>query len=546
MSSSRPEPPTAPVPAVAGASSWAATGAASGAQTPSAVSGARPGRRPFTLRTKLIVGFVVTIIALSAVIGVVTEVFLSDYLLRQLDSRVVSTQVRFGPPPNGQPGGQGQGGFGAERLRVFQRQLCSNGSDGDPRGAPEQPDDSLFAVLSGNSVTTATVRGHYPTCTEPSAAQAFPLKGIPVSQSPTTVSLGDYGDFRVIATPAVGGMVIVTGLSMNDVHDTQARLAVIMAVVAGCAVLAGGVVVWLVVRRSMRPLERVAATARQVTTLPLHSGEVDLGIRVPAEDTDPRTEVGQMGAALNQMLGHVSGALSARQKSESKVRRFVADASHELRTPLASIRGYAELAGRNPDDTPAVRHALRRVRSESERMSTLVDDLLLLARIDAGRPLAHESVDLTLLAIDAVSDARAAGPDHRWLLDLPEQPLCVVGDGARLHQVVANLLANARTHNAPGSTVVTGLRAERGTVVLTVADDGEGIAESLQGEIFGRFVRGEKSRSRAAGSTGLGLAIVSAVTAAHQGTVAVSSRPGRTVFTVCIPIEPKAVTRQAQ
>jgi len=546
MSSSRPEPPAVPVSAAAGASNWSHSGAASGAQPPSATDGENLGRRPLTLRTKLIAGFVVTIIALSAVIGVVTEVFLSDYLLRQLDSRVVSTQVRFGPAPNGQQGGKGQGGLGTERLRIFQRQLCSNGSDGDPRGTPEQPDGSLFAVLSGNSVTSAAIRGSYPTCTEPTAAQASPLNGIPVSPSPTTVSLRGYGDFRVIATPITGGMVIVTGLSMNDVHDTQARLAVIMAVVAGGAVLAGGVVVWLVIRRSMRPLERVAATARKVTTLPLHRGEVDLGIRVPAEDTDPRTEVGQMGAALNQMLGHVSGALSARQNSESKVRRFVADASHELRTPLASIRGYAELAGRNPDDAAAVRHALRRVRSESERMSTLVDDLLLLARIDAGRPLAHEPVDLTLLAIDAVSDARAAGPDHRWLLDLPEQPLCVVGDGARLHQVVANLLTNARTHTAPRSTVVTGLRAERHTAVLSVADDGEGIEESLQAEIFGRFVRGEKSRSRAAGSTGLGLAIVSAVTSAHRGSVAVSSRPGRTVFTVRIPIDPKAVPPQAQ
>jgi len=534
MSSSRPEPPTAPVPAAVGAPARSATGA----QTRSAAEGARPGRRPLTLRTKLIAGFVVTIIALSAVIGVVTEVFLSDYLLRQLDSRVVSTQVRFGPPPDGQYGG-GQGGSRADRLRAFQQQLCFNDSDGDLRAAQQQPDDSLFAVLNGSAVTSATVRGHYPDCTQLMAAQALPLSRVVLSQSPTTVSLGSYGDFRVIATQEAGGTV-VTGLSMKDVDETQARLAVIMAVVAACAVVAGGLVVWLIVRRSMRPLERVAATARQVTTLPLDRGEVDLGIRVPAQDTDPRTEVGQMGTALNQMLGHVSGALSARQESESRVRRFVADASHELRTPLASIRGYAELAGRDPDDTPAVGHALRRVRSESERMSTLVDDLLLLARIDAGRPLAHEPVDLTLLAIDAVSDARAAGPDHRWLLDLPDQPLFVVGDAARLHQVVVNLLANARTHTAPGSTVVTGLRTERGTVVLTVADDGEGIAESLQGEIFGRFVRGEKSRSRAAGSTGLGLAIVAAVTVAHQGTVAVNSRPGKTVFTVRIPVEPKA------
>ncbi|MGI8418995.1 MAG: sensor histidine kinase, partial [Nakamurella sp.] len=210
---------------------------------------------------------------------------------------------------------------------------------------------------------------------------------------------------------------------------------------------------------------------------------------------------------------------------------------HELRTPLAAIRGYAELAGRNPDDAPAVRHALGRVRSQSERMTTLVDDLLLLARLDSGRPLGNDPVDLTMLAIDAVSDARAAGPDHRWQLDLPSEPVTVVGDGHRLHQVLANLLANARTHTPSDSVVVTALRTDHAMAVLTVTDDGEGIPEAMQSEIFGRFVRGDSSRSRAAGSTGLGLAIVSAVTGAHGGTVAVKSRPGHTVFTVRLPID---------
>jgi two-component system OmpR family sensor kinase len=279
----------------------------------------------------------------------------------------------------------------------------------------------------------------------------------------------------------------------------------------------------------------MAGTARAVAELPLHEGEVDLGLRVPDKDTDTRTEVGQVGAALNQMLGHVSNALQARHASETRVRRFVADASHELRTPLAAIRGYAELAGRSPEDSAAVSHALHRVESESQRMTSLVDDLLLLARLDSGRPLADQDVDLTLLALDAVSDARVAGPDHRWRLDLPRDPVTVCGDQLRLHQVLANLLANARTHTPPGTTVVTGLRDDGDAVLVTVADNGEGIDEGLQPEIFGRFVRGDSSRSRAAGSTGLGLAIVAAVTTAHNGTVRVESRPGRTVFTVRLP-----------
>jgi len=162
------------------------------------------------------------------------------------------------------------------------------------------------------------------------------------------------------------------------------------------------------------------------------------------------SQCGQVGAALNQMLGHVSSALAARQQSETRVRQFVADASHELRTPLAAIRGYAELARRDPLDQQGVGHALHRVESESTRMTILVDDLLLLARLDSGRPLSSETVDVTRLAIDAVSDAQVAGPDHRWELDLPDDPVLTLGDEARLHQVLANLLANARTHTGGG------------------------------------------------------------------------------------------------
>jgi two-component system OmpR family sensor kinase len=258
-------------------------------------------------------------------------------------------------------------------------------------------------------------------------------------------------------------------------------------------------------------------------------------VRVPERDTDTRTEIGQVGSAVNQMLGHVSKALVARQASEMRVRQFVADASHELRTPLAAIRGYAELARREEDDTEGVAHALRRVESESARMTTLVDDLLLLARLDSGRPLSQEEVDLTLVVVDAVSDAQVAGPTHRWQLDLPEEPVTTTGDPARLHQVLANLLANARTHTPAGTTVWCGLRTEADRSVVTVTDNGPGIPAALQPEIFNRFVRGDSSRSRAAGSTGLGLAIVAAVVAAHHGTVSVESRPGMTTFTVYLP-----------
>jgi two-component system OmpR family sensor kinase len=219
------------------------------------------------------------------------------------------------------------------------------------------------------------------------------------------------------------------------------------------------------------------------------------------------------------------------------MRQFVADASHELRTPLAAIRGYTELAQRKQEAVPDdVAHAMSRVESETERMTHLVEDMLLLARLDTGRPLGHEQVDLTRLTVDAASDAHIAGPEHEWSLDLPDEPVVVRGDEARLHQVLANLFANARTHTPPGTSVNTSLAVDGEHAVLTVSDDGPGIPVWLQPEIFERFARGDSSRSRRGGSTGLGLAIVAAVVRAHHGTIDVHSVPGKTEFVVKLPV----------
>jgi two-component system OmpR family sensor kinase len=271
----------------------------------------------------------------------------------------------------------------------------------------------------------------------------------------------------------------------------------------------------------------------------LDRGEVDLStVRVPEADTDTRTEVGQVGAALNTMLGHVGDALQARQASESRVRQFVADASHELRTPLASIRGYAELTRRGNYDLPKdVTHSLGRVESEAVRMTSLVEDLLLLARLDAGRDIETAPVDLTRILVDCVSDAHAAGPDHDWQLGVIDQPLFVEGDAQRLHQVFVNLLANARVHTPAGTRVKIGLeKTAAATAVVTITDNGPGIPKALQADLFERFARGDTSRSRASGSTGLGLAIVKAVVDAHRGSVTVTSRKGNTTFRVELPL----------
>jgi two-component system OmpR family sensor kinase len=306
-----------------------------------------------------------------------------------------------------------------------------------------------------------------------------------------------------------------------------------------------------------------------VAELPLDTGVVSLPPRVP--DDDPRTEVGRVGAAFNRMLQHVESALANRAASETRLRRFAADASHELRTPLSAIRGYAELALRQGGPVPPdVTHALERVQSESARMSVLVDDLLLLARLDAGRPLEREPVDLSRLVIDVTSDARVARREHHWRLDLPSEPILIRGDEHRLHQVLANLMSNAGKHTPSGSTVSVALRVERapgpdsraaphggpevgpverGTrpdaprVELSITDDGPGIPPELLPDLFERFTRGDTSRAHdleAAGkSTGLGLAIVDAVVAAHGGSITVTSRPGRTRFAIYLPLLPE-------
>ena len=274
------------------------------------------------------------------------------------------------------------------------------------------------------------------------------MAGVAADRVPRTVDLGGaLGNYRVVAVAAGDGDVLVIGLPLASTGDAVLRLVAVEVAAGPLAVLAAAGAGFLVLRRTLRPLHRVAATAGRVAELPLSTGEVRLAERVPEADTDPHTEVGRVGTALNRLLDHVEDSLAARHASETQVRQFVADASHELRTPVTSIRGYAELVRRQgsavPDD---VAQALRRVEGEAVRMSDLVDDLLLLARLDAGRELADDPVDLTALVLDVVSDAHAAGPGHHWRVDLPPAAVQVTGDESRLHQVLANLLANVRTH----------------------------------------------------------------------------------------------------
>ncbi|TDP96572.1 sensor histidine kinase [Labedaea rhizosphaerae] len=477
-------------------------------------------RRPWTLRTKLIAQLVVVVAGVCLVIGVVTVLSLRSFVLQQLDTQLVDASHRAQAYVEG--GGSGERG-------------PHPGPDHRPPpvGAPGTGPGTVTARIVDDVVYDAkqlTLQAAEQQDLTPEATAV--LTTVPVDGQGHSKDLPGLGEYRLMAVPTRLG-VVVTGLPMVLAESLQTNLSWVLSAVALTGLVAAAGTGILIVRRTLRPLNRVAATASRVAELPLDRGEVALSVRVPESDTDPRTEVGRVGAALNRMLGHIGNALRARHDSETRVRQFVADASHELRTPLAAIRGYAELAKRSPEPVPPdVAHAIGRVESESARMTTLVDDLLLLARLDSGRPLERREVDLSRLVTDVVGDARIAGPAHHWQLDLPPDPVTVAGDDQRLHQVLANLLTNARTHTPAGTTVTTALRVDGEDAVLSVVDDGPGIPPELQPSVFERFARGDSSRSRAAGSTGLGLAIVAAVVAAHDGVVSVSSEPGHTSFEV--------------
>ena len=493
-----------------------------------------------SLRARLIAGLLVLFTLGAIGVGVATAVALRPFLTDRLDQQLTAASAAFSAVNgrgNGQQGGGGQGeGEG-------------DAGNSPPYGTPNMANEAVGtlgvcfrddAVAQAGLVETSD-EGAYGTATPKlSGTDIAALMNAPAGGGDFSVHLSALGAYRVVATRGRDHAVNITGLPLSGVDDTIRALELIEIIVFGAALLFIGVAGTAWIRLSLRPLDRITATASEVAQMPLASGEVTLPRRVPG--ANPRTEVGQLGEAFNRMLGHVEQALGKRQASEARLRQFIADASHELRTPLAGIRGYTELAlrGENALD-PKLRRALSRVDAESARMSRLVDDLLLLARLDAGRPLADEQVDLARLAIDVTNDARVAGPQHRWVLDLPVEPVTVTGDQHRLHQVLANLLTNARAHTPPGTTVTVRLRPasageEDGGAELTVSDDGPGIPAESQASVWERFARGDSARSRKAGGTGLGLAIVAAVVTAHQGRVSVTSRPGQTTFRIWLPV----------
>jgi two-component system, OmpR family, sensor kinase len=532
-----------------------------------------------TISGKLIIGLVVLFGLASVIVSVITAQSLNNSVMSSLNQQLqAATNTWYDCVRQSVAHPNAQDGQAAAQPDVDDYGACSESGQGPgtfevlltgtsvgykhtvQKACPlAGPDETTLAMLPLGAPMARALPADSTGSNPPAPASAPPPAKTYIR---TLDSLG--GKFMLTKVPGPEqGTELITGLPLSMVDNTLNHVEntehVVFATVLLLAVILGAGLIQV----SLRPLRRVAATATRVTELPLDSGEVALPAGVP--DTDPRTEVGRVGAAFNRMLFHVEKALGRRAASEARLRRFAADASHELRTPLSAIRGYAELALRHPGPVPEdVMHALRRVQSESARMTVLVDDLLLLARLDAGRPLECEPVDLSRLVIETTSDARVARGDHRWRLDLPDEPVLVEGDEHRLHQVMANLLSNAGKHTPPGSTVDVALAlgtdppglttvgtsaVQRGVVPsgprveLRITDDGPGIAPELLPELFERFTRGDTGRARevsAAGkSTGLGLAIVDAVVAAHGGCIIVTSRPGMTRFAIFLPLLPE-------
>ncbi|QBR92221.1 sensor histidine kinase [Nocardioides euryhalodurans] len=468
-------------------------------------------RRPATLASRLVVTCVALVAVVTVLAATATWFAVRASLTGQLDDQVLEALGRTErapvddlPPPADPDDGRGPEirGQGVGTLTVFLDQGFG---------------DVIVAGDDGVATRVAIDRETF---------EAVAL--LPADGQPHPVDLDGLGHYRVALDQAG---TVAAGLPTDDIDRALEDLVLTEAALVAAAVLVATLAGLVVVRRQLRPLRQVAATAHRVATLPLSTGEVAFTDRVPDELTDDRTEVGQVGSALNTLLNHVEASLAARHRSEQQVRQFVADASHELRTPLATIQGYAELAARRPDEE-VVEEALAKVSVEATRMTALVEDLLLLARLDSGRPLARDRVDLTRVLLEAVTDARVLAPDHVWRIEVPEEPVEVIGDEHRLHQVVTNLLTNARKYTPAGTTVT--VRADDDG--FTVHDDGPGFEPGLADRAFERFTRGDAARTREVGSSaGLGLALVQAIVTAHGGAVSLESRPGDTTLRVLLP-----------
>ncbi len=494
------------------------------------MSGSRLGNcwRPRSLRGQLLLGVLSVVSVVLVALAVASVVSLRTYVTAMTDAELAESldalshsyaRYRNGETPSAAPSADV-----GQALLSFKDQTPGN----------------FIAVLRDGKVIGSAVFSE----DEPRPAPVDVIAAVEAQSwtygPPRSEQLGGLGSYRMDSRAANGDR-LVAGVSLNLANRTVAVRTVTALVLLVAALLLTAALTVSVVRYALRPLLRVAATAATVARMPLTGGDQRITARVGPADTDPDNEVGIVGHTLNRLLDNVDSALAHRAESDRRMRQFITDASHELRTPLAAIQGYAELTRQDSAALPpTTEYALARIESEARRMTSLVDELLLLSRLGEGEDLEIEVVDLSELVLNAVNDAAVAAPTHRWVKNLPDEPVWVTGDRDRLHQLVSNLLNNARVHTPSGVTVTTAVTQhrfdpERPHAELTVADDGPGIDADLVPHLFERFVRADHARSGGTG-TGLGLAIVASIVQAHQGDVTVESTNGQTVFRVRLPL----------
>lgn len=503
-----------------------------------AVSEQDPPKRSrgrWSLRARIILVLIALVVVALGTTDAITYTSLRSYLFQQLDGTLTSISV-VSTTPGGQEG------------QVARALFRDAGFGNNELGLPSGTFAAIYNVNNGGDLFTALPatagwKGGTPIVPVKSLEHSLPGLG---SSLRTTVTGNTGTRFRLLAqvipvtvlssNPGTFTGLFVVAIPVTGVTDTAHRLLALEILVSSAILIALIAAAWLTVRIGLRPLEKMADTAGEIAA-------GDLSRRV--EETDDRTEVGRLGSALNVMLGRIETAFREREASEARLRRFVADASHELRTPLTSIRGYAELFQHGLADRPAdLETAMRRIDSESTRMAGLVDDLLLLARLDQGRPLERDPVELSTLVSDAAQDASAVDPSRTVTFEAPASCV-VVGDEGRLRQLLGNLVSNALAYTPAGSPieVVVAFRPSQDpspdSASISVVDHGPGISPEAAPHVFERFWRSDLGRVRTQGGAGLGLSIVAAIADAHGGRVLLAATPGGgATFTVELPVEP--------
>ncbi|TMC51296.1 MAG: HAMP domain-containing histidine kinase [Chloroflexi bacterium] len=480
-----------------------------------------------SLQLRLLITLVPLFIAGLVAADVGTHAALQSYLLSRLDDQLLSGHPAVEEALERGSAGGGPGGPGGQPVSTS----LPTGTYGELLTTDGAVVNSGVVGFGPQGAPSSTTHPVLPSSLHPGTAE-----------SPVYITVNGTGTvnrYRAYVETASNGDILVLAAPLDDIDSILARLTYLEIGVTGGVTLIVVLASWLVVRKGLRPLERMGRTARSIVAS-------DLSKRVtPANE---KTEVGRLGLALNTMLAQLEAAFAERAANEQRLRHFVSDASHELRTPLTSMRGYAELLRHNPDmDREDIVLAMRRLEDESKRMGILVDDLLLLARLDQGRPLDHGPVDLEALVVDACADARAVAPG-RTISSRVSAPLVLDGDELRLRQALANLMRNAVVHTPVGTPIDVELHADGVHAVLEVIDHGSGIPAGHADRIFERFHRANPERSGDQGGSGLGLSIAAAIVAAHGGRLTVGETPGGgATFRVELPLPaaPPAATSRA-